>query len=677
MQESPLRLLQLIPFLVLLGLSTAQAAEPPSVTGVSLRGLQIGATTPLVITGKQLGPDARIVHPWPSDAAEFVVKASGDKLEIEARLSDAIPPGVWPLRVASLHGLSDPFLIATDALRQSAVQPDCGELPVAMSGNVSGARVVETSFAGTAGGRVVIDCEARRLGSRTNLQLRLLGPDGVQLDWSRGVGTAQGDPRLIVNLPVDGTYTVKLHDSAFAGQTPDHFRLKIGDFHHADLCIPLRVSRQAPQESTVLLPIGTDLPEEASLRLLNGHALIATPTVVEPATLFSGPTPEVGIISGDHDVTLELEGSPEPQQVGAPHEIAGRIAEPGQTDRFAVNLQGGKKWRFDVLSQEAGSPLDAVLTVRTPQGRGLGNQDDADNRLDPRLDVDIPGDVSQVIVEIKDMLDRGGETFVYQISITPVDMPTVGLTIAESNLRVPRGGHTIVPLDVARQGQGGEMTLQTRSQNGTTAETLATIPPGMKRVFVTLSATNSAPLASDVVQWFAVRDGNSSPGVVLVPESNVSRVRKSLRGQIGYTVVPPSSISVDWVDTAPSELTAGTTPTMTLAVRGPAGGKLRLKLLTTQDVPTKKENNKDVPDLAKALRLEPETVETSTDAVDVPVTLHVPAELSSDVPVDVAVQAELASDDGKTILDRAVTRALRWTVKPTPAEPAAAETKNP
>lgn len=677
MHDSPLRLLVVFALLALLGSSTSQAADPPSVTGVSLRGLTIGATTPLIITGKQLGPDARIVHPWPSDAAEFVVKAFGDKLEIEARLSDAIPAGVWPLRVASRHGLSDPFLMATDALRQSAVQPECGELPIAMSGSISGARVVETTFVGTAGQRVVIDCESRRLGSRTNLQLRLLGPDGVQLDWSRGEGTALGDPRLIVNLPADGTYTVKLHDSAFAGQAPDHFRLKIGDFHHADLCIPLRVSHQAPVESTVLLPIGTDLPEEASLRLLHVHGLLATPTVVEPATLFSGPTPEVGIIRGDHQVTLELEGSSEPQQVDAPHEIAGRIAEPGQVDRFAVNLQGGKKWRFDVLSQEAGSPLDAVLSVRTPQGRGLGNQDDADNRLDPRLDVDVPGDVSQVIVEIKDMLDRGGETFIYQLSITPVDVPTIALSISENNLRVPRGGHTIVPVSVTRQGQGGELTLQTKSQAATEAETLSTIPPGMKRVFVTLSAANSAPLASDVVQWIAVSEKNSSPGVVLVPESSVTRARKSLRSQIGYSVVPPSSISVDWVDPPPSEVAAGTTLSTTLAVRGPAGGKLRLKLLTTQDVPTKKENNKDVPDLAKALRLEPETVETSTDAVDVPVTLHVPAELSSGIPVDVAVQAELINEDGKQVLDRAVTRALRWTVKPKPAQDAPADTKDP
>ncbi len=649
--------------------------QPPEIANLSLRGCQIGATTQLVINGKHLGPDAKVLSPLLDEDCQLEFKANDEatRLECGFTVGTSVPPGVWPLRIANRDGISEPVLIATDRLGQMPMTDSIEALPVALSGFVSGASIARTQFTAQAGERIVLDAEARRLAARTNLLLRVRGPDGRQVAYNSGESTALGDPRIVLTIPEDGSYTVELHDAAFGGQAPNHFRLKIGDFHHADLPFPLVAAETSDLAEAVFLPLATDLPEEATLLL---HAVPppsrgALRTVVDPETLFSGPTPWVRRATARRPQVLSLDGRDEPQAVEAPVDIAGRLARPGTTNRYLVRLEGGRKWRFELLAQEAGSPLDGVISVRLPGGRGLGSNDDADNRLDPQLEVDVPGDAEAVVVEVRDLLDRGGPASVYHLSITPADEPRYALTVPQGIITVPRGGRTLVPITVQRHGPVGPLRIDPPDW---LAELWPSepviIPPGRKLAFVSLRALAGQPLDSRVQEVLAQRENDPEALAMPItgPATAVTRADLQQASQLAFAVVPPAPIDVEWVGPTDFEWSADQTPEIPLAIRGPEGGKLRLRLVTTHEVPNKRINNLDLPDPDKALRLEPQLTEAATDAVETSLKLVIPPDFPTDTVHQMAVEAEWLGEKDQQILARATTSVATVRIRAKPAD---------
>ena len=81
--------------------SAAQAA--PTITNVTPRGLQIGQTTTLVISGMDLPTEASFV--LEAKVASQTVKpgAKPGRIEIEVTLDPATQPGIYPLRIAGAH----------------------------------------------------------------------------------------------------------------------------------------------------------------------------------------------------------------------------------------------------------------------------------------------------------------------------------------------------------------------------------------------------------------------------------------------------------------------------------------------------------------------------------------------------------------------------------------------
>ena len=112
---------------------------------------------------------------------------------------------------------------------------EIAHLPAALNGSLSGSDTLQTHFAGKKGQRIVIELEARRLGSNIDPILSLLDPRQVQVAWSQGKTALQGDARLSAVLPVDGQYTIELHDALYRAGSPGQFRLKVGELYYADL----------------------------------------------------------------------------------------------------------------------------------------------------------------------------------------------------------------------------------------------------------------------------------------------------------------------------------------------------------------------------------------------------------------------------------------------------------
>ena len=159
--------------LVLAGGAARWAMAAPRISGLSLRGLQAGGVTKLVIDGAGLGPETKILCTAPLARATIQPGATPKRLEAELAVDAQTPAGIYLLRVASPSGISDAVAVGVDNLPQIAVVPQLAVLDVALSGVLNGSTVVSTSFAGKKGQVVVAEVESQRLGAKLNPVLNL------------------------------------------------------------------------------------------------------------------------------------------------------------------------------------------------------------------------------------------------------------------------------------------------------------------------------------------------------------------------------------------------------------------------------------------------------------------------------------------------------------------------
>src|SRR5260370_8807469 len=136
-------------------------AGEPTVRNVSLRGLQIGGSTPLIVDGDDFGTAPRLLLPFPADQK---LKPGSTKVQatFDVTLDGNVEPGYHHLRVVTDDGVSAPVVIAVDRLPQRPVTAAVQQLPVALHGTVGGSPAVEARFSGNAGHNVLVEVEAQR-----------------------------------------------------------------------------------------------------------------------------------------------------------------------------------------------------------------------------------------------------------------------------------------------------------------------------------------------------------------------------------------------------------------------------------------------------------------------------------------------------------------------------------
>ena len=316
----------------------------------------------------------------------------------------------------------------------------------------------------------------------------------MQLGYSRGEVQLDGDARVTVTLPADGDYTIELHDAVFRGADPGFFRLKVGQFHYADLAFPLGVQQGAAGTFEFA---ATNLPADARGSATWTSAL-GLPLEYQPAPwpagvpLVSGSRPRV--IASNHAEIVEAPPADKPQEIpAAPVAINGRIDSPGQQDRYRLAVTPGASLRFDVVARRAGSPLDAVLTIQNEQGAQLATNDDRPGSNDPGLDFKVPEGTSAVIVVLGDLSGRGGADYLYRIAVEPAGQPDFSLSLADERFLVPRDGAAIVRVKANRSGYDGPIKLEFTDLPPNVSTTLAEIPAGTSEALVTLAAPGLSP----------------------------------------------------------------------------------------------------------------------------------------------------------------------------------------
>ena len=114
-------------------------------------------------------------------------------------------------------------------------------------------------------------------------------------------------------------------------------------------------------------------------------------------------------------IEQEIDGDPVPVEVKPPVTINGRIFPREDVDVWTFAATKGQTYTCEVAAARLGSPLEARLEVRGPEGRRLAEK--LADGGDPVLRFTAPAD-GQYAVRIQDVNAHGGQAYVYRLTIT-------------------------------------------------------------------------------------------------------------------------------------------------------------------------------------------------------------------------------------------------------------------
>jgi len=640
-------------------------AAPPELREVTPRGLRAGATTRVVVQGENLNERTRLLLSTTPHLETRVASATANQLELDVTVPADFAADLYPLRLANDDGVSTALLLSIDDLPQAAFGAETVELPVALHGSLGGDQVLRTRFAGRQGQSLVVDVEGKRVGSALRPVLQLFGPDDRMVASARPQVQLQGDARLAVTLPADGTYRLEMHDVVYQGPGPGHFRLKIGDLRYADRVFPA-TTRRAPLTSLEYLGGNIDqttlpAPFDDAAR----HRMQPVPWPALPGAHFTGPRPRVTVSElGDAEWTEDA-ARKSTESLAAPLAISGRIATTdaqgsSERDTFTIAVQPESRLRIDLQATRLGSPLDAVLEAFAgpaegngqPTGASLGRADDQPGSADPLLDLQVPADVRQLTLRVSSLTREGGPAHDYRLVVQSMDSLPPLLTTDAPRVLVPAGGHFVLPVRIQHRSTPRALHLQLDSP-----PELLQIGPAEVDVaedltlvgFHAAPGTHAAFLARLVAR--AADGSQATAGTLTVPAPPGASPRSDLRHDLGVAITTAAPLAIRFAPSLPSHWDRGTRQSLGVQLvrtTGGHAGPVRLSLISSQVAPTKQENNQTVPDLARTWRILENPV-VAAGASEAAVTLVTPV----DLPMrhwNLAVQADLLSDDGQTVL---------------------------
>jgi hypothetical protein len=170
-----------------------------------------------------------------------------------------------------------------------------------------------------------------------------------------------------------------------------------------------------------LLPLPDSQQQEDYPKDMAGRVTIAAdaPPGVRHWRLWTaqGATPSMKFVVGElpEVIEQEIDGDPEPVEVKPPITINGRTFPREDVDVWTFRATKGQTFTCEVNALRLGSPLDARLEVRGPDGRRLAEA--VGDGTDPRLRFTAPAD-GTCSVRIHDISYHGGQAYVYRLTIT-------------------------------------------------------------------------------------------------------------------------------------------------------------------------------------------------------------------------------------------------------------------
>ena len=470
-------------FVIVLAQSALLAAAP-SLTRLEPHGGQRGQAVKLTLIGSGLGDAAEIETKIPGAVTPLSPPKNamqrGRELPFLVEIAPEASVGVYPVRVKSPNGLSNILLFTVGAfpeaseaesrqakpVNDSTGQAQPVETPVIVNGTLYGPDRDYYRIEAAKHERLVIEVEARRVGSAVDPLIQVLDSSGRRLAWNDDAPGIGIDARVDVQFPKAGSYFIEVRDSKFSKQEQDYYRLKIGKFAYAEGLYPLGWERGGEKEvefigGNLSGPVRTNI-DLSSEQLAAEFAMLHVPGA-------PGALPMPFVLSSQPEA-LETDGS---KNVLEPETwMNGRIAKPGEVDTYVLKVKPEEHWYIELHATTLGtSRLYGVLTARTTDGeqvmstqnltaeQKLSNLDvSQDTGIDQFLSFQSSDVHGEIHIEVEDLLGRGGPDFGYRI-IARRQSGDFTLTLRSHEVNVPTNGTALVIVNAERRGYDGPIRL--------------------------------------------------------------------------------------------------------------------------------------------------------------------------------------------------------------------------
>lgn len=217
-----------------------------------------------------------------------------------------------------------------------------------------------------------------------------------------------------------GDYFVTVRDVDFNGTASFTYVLQTTDRPFVTAAFPMAVSSSGPMAFQVAgfnlaTPTAELAPNSLPTPLPIGRysaQLLAGSPAFNPVTL------EVT----DLPLVTDTEPNDKPDQaqaVSVPQAINGRMDAPNDIDNYALTLKAGQTVRCEVRSRRNGSSLDSTIRILNATGGVLAANDDIHPSTKDSMLVFTPPADGVYTLQIRDLLNRGGSTFGYILSVKP------------------------------------------------------------------------------------------------------------------------------------------------------------------------------------------------------------------------------------------------------------------
>lgn len=458
-----------------------------------------------------------------------------EELTIKVTVAADAPLGKRELRLMSEGAISNPLWIHVGQFSEvretepNDATPDTviTSFPVVVNGQIMPGDVDAFSFDAQRGMKLVVVASARdvipyladAVPGWFQAALSLTDSTGKEVAFAGSFQFSQ-DPVLYCEVPRDGRYTVKIHDSLFRGREDFVYRLTLGE-------IPFVTS---------IFPLGAPWNEETPIQL-EGWNLTQTSLVTKkvafkqfrPVRWYSVPQGTGQEVSVPVQMNLLSEVfDKEPnndqataQSISTRTIVNGRIDAPGDEDVFRIT--GGGRIAIEVHARRHGSPLDSLVTLTDSRGQEIAFNDDFEDKTqgllthhaDSHLVANIPS--SGAYLRLSDTQGNGGPSFVYRLHLRAPE-PDFELRVTPATI-IGRSG-AVVPIAVHAMRQDNfaeDIEVALVDPPPGFALSGNTIPGNADRVTMTLSLPPQAPKGPIVLEMAGRARGRGNNTWVVRP----------------------------------------------------------------------------------------------------------------------------------------------------------------
>jgi len=387
---------------VLVFASNTLFAQLPNtqLSAITPAGGAIGTTVEVTVSGADQDDLRTLVFSQPGLVATQVSTAAGEfdanptpvNNKFQVAIAADVPSGIYEVRAAGRFGLSNPRSFVVSAREQilgigsnhaiTAAQEIQANTEVVGFTDASKRDYFKINL--TLGQRIIVECLAQRIGSRTNSVLAILDEQGQELVQNND---AIGEDSLVdFTAAKAGTYIITVRDFIYRGGSEYLYRLLIKTGSHVDYVIPAVGKLGSTSEHTIVgrnLPGGKPLADVfvdgVQLEYLTQSiqfppAAVLTTTSLKTLVQDSVASTQISVL-GD-SISFSISDLPVVVESGqnnsgetatkldVPCVVSGQFYPASDVDWFEFSATKGQIYIVEVVSHRRGLSVDAIMLLQ-------------------------------------------------------------------------------------------------------------------------------------------------------------------------------------------------------------------------------------------------------------------------------------------------------------------------